>query len=248
MIALGLVLSLAIGVSLGLLGGGGSILTVPVLHYAFGIAAHDAIATSLLVVGATSLVALVPHARAGRVHWRIGLAFGTSSMAAAFVGGGLGASLPAAVLIAAFSCVMVAAGIAMLLRARTGLPCCETVEPRLVRVLAIGIGVGLVTGTLGAGGGFIIVPALTMLAGLAVRDAVGTSLLVIAMNSFAGFAGTSSHATIDTRIVVGVAALAITGSFLGALVGKRITARHLQGGFGWFVIIVGLLMLVRELV
>src|SRR5690606_24093384 len=152
-------------------------------HYVFAVAAHDAIAMSLIVVGATSLVALVPHARAGRVRWKLGLAFGSASMAAAYAGGRLGALLPGAVLIAAFGALMIAAGAAMLLRARGGLPACNTKDIRLSRVLAIGVAVGLSTGTLGAGGGFVIVPALTLLGGLAIREAVGTSLLVIAMNT-----------------------------------------------------------------
>ncbi len=247
MVALGLVLSLAIGVSLGLFGGGGSILTVPVLHYVFSVAAHDAIAMSLIVVGATSLVALVPHARAGRVRWKLGLAFGSASMAAAYAGGRLGALLPGAVLIAAFGALMIAAGAAMLLRARCSLPTCNAKDIRLSRVLAIGVAVGLSTGTLGAGGGFVIVPALTLLGGLAIREAVGTSLLVIAMNTAAGLAGTATHANIDVPITIAVTAIAVAGCVVGARLGRRLAVQHLQRAFGWFVIIVGLLALVREL-
>ncbi|HET9626044.1 MAG TPA: sulfite exporter TauE/SafE family protein [Kofleriaceae bacterium] len=110
MVVLGLVLSLAIGLSLGLLGGGGSILTVPVLHYTLGFAAHDAIAGSLLVVAVTSSVALVPHARAHHVQWRIGVIFGVASIATAFLGGRLGARLPGGALLVAFAVVMIAAG------------------------------------------------------------------------------------------------------------------------------------------
>ncbi|HEX2690219.1 MAG TPA: sulfite exporter TauE/SafE family protein, partial [Kofleriaceae bacterium] len=185
MFALGLVLSLAIGLSLGLLGGGGSILTVPVLHYVFRVEAHDAIAMSLVIVGATSTIALVPLARAGHVHWRIGLAFGGASMIAAFAGGRLGATLPDVVLIVAFAVVMLAAGVAMLTRARASLAASDTGDMRLPRVLVIGLGIGLITGTLGAGGGFLIVPMLALLGGFAIRDASATSLLVIAMNSLA---------------------------------------------------------------
>ncbi|HEU0029202.1 MAG TPA: sulfite exporter TauE/SafE family protein [Kofleriaceae bacterium] len=247
MIVLGLVLALAIGISLGLLGGGGSILTVPVLHYVIGIEAHDAIATSLVVVGLTSMVALVPHARAKAVQWRLGVAFGGASMASAFLGGRLGELIPSLVLIIAFAVVMLAAGIAMLVRARRPLLACDSDQVSLPRVLVIGVGVGLVTGTLGAGGGFIIVPALALVGGLGMREAVGTSLLVIAMNSFAGVAGTASHATIDLKITVGVTAVAIVGSLVGVLIGRRLAAQHLQRAFGWFVIIVGIAILFREL-
>lgn len=247
MIALGLVLSLAIGLSLGLFGGGGSILTVPVLHYALGLGVHDAIGASLFVVGVTSSVALVPHARAGRVHWRTGLAFGMASMATAFAGGRLGALLPGTLLIAAFALVMAAAGIAMLVRARAagGVHAAEQVQ--LPRVLAVGLGVGLVTGVLGAGGGFVIMPALTLLGGLAVREAVGTSLLVLAMNAFAGLAGSAAHVRVDGWIVAAVTALAIAGSLVGARIGRRLPAHHLQRTFGWFVIVVAAVMLLREL-
>jgi uncharacterized membrane protein YfcA len=245
--ALGLVLSLAIGLSLGLLGGGGSILTVPVLHYVLRIEAHDAIAMSLVVVGATSLVALVPHARAGRVQWRVGLAFGAASVVTAFMGGRLGTAFSGEGLIAAFALVMLAAGGAMLVRARAPAMTRDPRKVRLSRVIAIGLGAGLLTGLLGAGGGFVIVPALTLFGGLAIRDAVGTSLLVIAMNSLAGLAGVAGHAEIDLRIAVPVTCVAIAGSLLGARVGRRLSAQALQGAFGWLVIVVGGVILVYQL-
>jgi hypothetical protein len=245
-VVLGLILSLAIGVSLGLLGGGGSILTLPVLHYAFGIEAHAAVATSLLVVGATSSVALIRHARAGRVQWRTGLAFGAASMLSAFAGGRLGQSLPGPTLIIAFAAVMLVAGVAMLRRARCEAISCSA-QLSLPRVMAIGMGVGLLTGILGAGGGFIVVPALTLLGGLTMVDAIGTSLLVIAMNSFAGLLGNATHAELDGRLAALVASVAVAGSIAGTLIGRRMNARHLQHAFGIFVAVVGLAILAREL-
>jgi len=246
MLVLGLVLSLVIGLSLGLLGGGGSIVTVPVLHYALGLGVHEAIAGSLIVVAMTSSVALIPHARAGRVQWRTGLAFGAASMASAFAGGRLGALIPGTVLISAFALAMVAAGVAMLLRSRgpRGSPVCGHV--RLPRVLGVGLGVGLVTGVLGAGGGFVIVPALTLFGGLAMCDAIGTSLLVIAMNAVAGVAGGALHTHVDTKTVVAVTALAVLGSLAGARVGRRVPAHHLQRVFGGFVIAVAAAILLGE--
>ncbi|HEX8109773.1 MAG TPA: sulfite exporter TauE/SafE family protein [Kofleriaceae bacterium] len=248
MFALGLILSLAIGLSLGLLGGGGSILTVPVLHYALGLGVHEAIAGSLVVVAVTSSIAVIPYARSGRVQWRIGLVFGAASMAAAFAGGRLGARLPGGVLIAAFALVMIAAGAAMLLRSRRalGLPVGRPV--RTPRVLAVGLGVGLVTGVLGAGGGFVIVPALTLLGGLAMCDAVGTSLLVIAMNALAGLAGGALHTHVDVRTIAAVTGLAVIGSLAGARVGRRVSAHRLQQGFGGFVLAVAAAILLGELV
>jgi uncharacterized membrane protein YfcA len=247
-LTVGLVLSLAIGVSLGLLGGGGSTLTVPVLHYAFGIEAHQAIAMSLIVVAATSLVAMIAHARAGRVRWKMGLGFGGSSMAAAYVGGRLGAHLPGAMLIKLFALVMIAAGTAMLLRARRGATQMQPGSIHPARIVAVGLGVGLLTGILGAGGGFLIVPALTLAGGLPIAEAIGTSLMVIAMNSLAGLAGAATHASFDLKIAGLVTAIAISGSFLGARIGKRISAQALQRTFGWFVITVALFILVHELI
>lgn len=247
MFAAGLVLSLLIGLSLGLLGGGGSILTVPVLHYVFGASTHDAIAMSLIVVGVTSAVALVPHARARRVRWRIGAAFGVASMLSAFAGGRLGAGIPEPVLIAAFALVMLVAGLAMLVRARSPLVACESTDISVGRVIASGVGVGLVTGLLGAGGGFVIVPVLTLVGGLAIREAVATSLFVIMLNSAAGFAGAVSHASIDVTLVLAVGGIAIAGSVGGARLGRRLSAQHLQRAFGWFVLVVGAVILAREL-
>jgi uncharacterized membrane protein YfcA len=229
-----------------MLGGGGSILTVPVLHYVFGTPAHDSIAMSLAIVGVTSIVALVPHVRAGRVRWVTGLELGASSMLAAFAGGRLGGMLPEAMLIMAFALLMVSAGIAMIARARRCVAAPVVTDIRLPHVLAIGVGVGLVTGTLGAGGGFLIVPALTLAGGLGMREAVATSLLVIAMNSLAGLGGVARHARFDIQLVVLIAAVAVAGSFAGARLGRRISAQRLQVGFGAFVILVGSLILLRE--
>jgi uncharacterized membrane protein YfcA len=244
---IGFALALLIGLSLGLLGGGGSILTVPVLHYVFAIGAHDAIAMSLVVVGLTSVVALVSHARAGRVKWRSGLSFGAASMVAAFAGARIGAVLPERLLVISFAGVMLVAGAAMLLRARR--PAAEPArESTSVRIFATGIGVGLLTGILGAGGGFLIVPALAIAGRLPMREAVATSLLVIAMNSAAAVVGAADHASMDLGVLIPVLAIALAGSAIGVRLGGRISAQQLQRGFGWFVLVVATAILVRELV
>lgn len=246
MFVLGLVLSLAIGLSLGLLGGGGSTLTVPVLHYVFGVDAHSAIASSLIVVGLTSMAAMVPHARAGHVRWRIGLVFGVASMASALAGSRIGAALPGAVLLVAFASVMVVSGIAMLIRTRRALPA-PGHDPRLGRIVLVGAGVGLLTGILGAGGGFIIVPALVIAGGLTVTSAVATSLLVIAMNSIAAYAGMAGHVAFDAGLLAPVVVLAITGTFAGTWIGRRMSPSQLQRSFGYFVIVLGLMIAAAEL-
>ena len=242
MLIVGALLSVAIGVSLGLFGGGGSILTVPVLYYAFGIAAHDAIATSLVVVGVTSATALIGHARRGQVRWKLGVAFGAVSMITAFAGGRLGTALSPWMLAWGFAIVAIAAGVATIRRADARV---TTGVPRHRRVLAVAAGVGLLTGVLGAGGGFVIVPALILAGGLAMSEAVATSLLAIVMNAGAGLAGAASHASIDTRLAVFVSLLAIAGSILGARLERRLSANALQRAFGWLVVGVGAAMAIQ---
>ncbi len=189
MLTLTVVLAVVVGVALGLLGGGGSILMVPLLVYVAGLDAKEAIATSLVVVGVTSAVSVVGHARAGRVRWRTGLLFGAAGMAGALVGGLVGGRLPGELLLGGFALMMLATAVAML-RGRREVSGAHAELP-LVRVLLDGAVVGLVTDLVGAGGGFLVVPALALLAGLPMAAAIGTSLLVIAMKSGAGLAGTS---------------------------------------------------------
>src|SRR6478609_2148812 len=213
--ALTIALAVVVGVSLGLLGGGGSILTVPLLAYIAGMEPRHAIATSLLVVGVTSAIAASTHARAGRVRWRVALLFGPVAMAGAYTGGLVARFIPGPVLLAAFAVIMIAAGLAMV-RGRkdcTG----GDIDQQLpvVRIAALGMAVGLISGLVGAGGGFLLVPALALLAGLPMPIAVGTSLVVISMQSFAGFAGHLASEQIDWRLAAFVTAAAVVGALLG---------------------------------
>jgi uncharacterized membrane protein YfcA len=241
-------LSLLIGVSLGLLGGGGSILTVPILIYAASLEPKDAIATSLLVVGVTSLAAMLIHARAGRVAWRIGALFGIASMLGAYGGGRLAHLIPTRALLAGFTLMVFVTAVAMM-RSRKDSGDAKETElrgPALARAAAIGVAVGALTGVIGAGGGFVIVPALVLLTRLPMRTAVGTSLLVIAMNSFAGFAGTLSHATIHWPLAITVTAVSVAGSLVGVALASRIKPEALRKGFAWFVLVMALFMTVKE--
>ena len=241
---LAIVLSVAIGVSLGLLGGGGSILTVPILVYVVGLETKSAIATSLFVVGATSLSAMVAHARAGRVRFRVGASFGAASMVGAFAGGRVAHLLPSAFLLAGFTVIMVVTGALMLRRRK------ETLAPSpapFVRTGAVGVLVGALTGVVGAGGGFVVVPALAMLCGLPIGEAIATSLLVIAMNSFAGFAGYVGHVHVDPRVAAIVTAAAVVGSFGGALLAGCVRPESLRRGFAVFVLGMAAMMTYRQL-
>jgi hypothetical protein len=241
---LALVLAVGIGVSLGLLGGGGSILTLPILVYVLGMEAKQAIATSLLVVGVTSAAALVPHARAGRVNVRIGLAFGASSMAGAFVGGRVAHFLPSGALLLAFALMMLVTGLAML-RGRGASAALVGKRP-WGRILVVGVGIGLLTGVIGAGGGFVIVPALALLCGLSMSEAIATSLLVIALNSFSGFAGSIGHVTLDFRVAALITAASVVGSIAGAFAAGRVPEAALRRAFAWLVLAMAVFMLWRQ--
>ncbi|MFC9699712.1 sulfite exporter TauE/SafE family protein [Streptomyces sp. NPDC056943] len=241
--------SVLVGLSLGTLGGGGSILTVPLLVYLAGQDTKEAVATSLFVVGVTSLAALIPHARAHRVRLRTGLLFGAFSMAGAYGGGRLAAYVPDTVLLVGFALMMLATAVAMLRTSRRGggyeRPARGVLSLR--RVAAAGLAVGAVTGLVGSGGGFLVVPALAVLAGLPMGAAVGTSLLVIAMNSFAGLAGHLSGATIDWRLALTVTAAAVIGSLAGGRLTGRVPQAALRTAFGWLVVTMGTFVLAQQL-
>lgn len=247
-LVLTLLLAVLIGVSLGLLGGGGSILTVPILTYVAGLSPKEAIAASLFVVGTTSAVGAISHARGGRVRWRTGLIFGAAGMVGAFGGGILGGYIPGTVLMIAFAMVTLAAAVAMI-RGRKGLDIDQARAGALpvLKILVMGLLVGLISGLVGAGGGFLIVPALALLGGLPISAAVGTSLVVIAMNSFAGLAGHLTSVSLDWALVGAVTLAAILGSLLGARLAGRIPETVLRQGFGVFVLVMGAFVLVQEL-
>ncbi len=245
---LGLTLAILIGLSLGLLGGGGSILTVPILVYALGLETHLAIATSLLVVGATSLAALIPHARSGRVRWKTGFLFGGMSMVGAFAAGRVAHYIPGVILLLAFGAMMVVTAVAMMRKGKKPPAQADPdAERSYVKILVEGLVVGAVTGLVGAGGGFLVVPALVLLGGLQMREAVGTSLLVIAMKSAAAFAGHATSVEIDYALAGMVTGAAILGSFVGAALAQKVPQDVLRRGFAWFVVVMAVFLLAQEL-
>ncbi len=245
MIALTVALAVFVGISLGLLGGGGSILTVPLLAYVGGMEPRQAIATSLLVVGVTSAVGAVTHARAGRVRWRVAAVFGAAAMAGAFGGGRLAHFIPGNILLIAFAVIMIAAAVAML-RGRRDLADESSGPLPIAKILLQGVVVGMISGLVGAGGGFLLVPALALLGGLPMPVAVGTSLVVISMQSFAGFAGHLSGVAIDWRLAGLVTAAAVAGSVAGGMLTSRIEPARLRKAFGWFVLAMASVVLAEE--
>ena len=248
MTAIILLLAVAVGISLGLLGGGGSILTVPLLTYVAGFPPEEAIAASLLVVGVTSVTSMLAHARRGNVQWGTGLAFGAAGTAGAFAGGLIGGHIPGTVLMIAFAVMMIATAGAMIRgRRASAAPTRRDTARPWIRIVLYGMGVGLVTGLVGAGGGFLVVPVLALLAGLPMPVAVGTSLLVITMNSFAGLAGRLATVSLDWALVAAVTVAAVAGSLIGARLTTRMSEASLRRGFGYFVLIMAVVVLVQEL-
>jgi uncharacterized membrane protein YfcA len=243
MLFLAATLSLAVGLSLGLLGGGGSILTLPMLVYVLHVDPREAIASSLFVVGATSAIASLAHARKGAVQWRVGGLFAAAAMTTAFVFGRVAHFVPASILLGGFAVMMLVTAIAMMRgrRAPEG-------EQRLavVRVLGVATIVGALSGLLGAGGGFLVVPALALFGGLPMRQAIATSLFVIALQSAAGFAGQLGAVHLDWMLLVVVTIAAIIGSLVGARFSQKVGADTLRRGFSWLVLGMGVLVLARQ--
>lgn len=252
MFVIAVLLALLVGVSLGLLGGGGSILTVPILRYVVGLEGHSAIATSLLVVGATSLSGLVAHARKGRVEWRTGFGFGAAGMLGAYLAGRVAHRVPAALLLVFFGLMMFVTALAMLRAPRTtkASPGSGHTSRRtplgFAKILGEGVIVGAVTGFVGAGGGFLVVPALVLLGNVPMEVAVGTSLLVIALKSWAAFAGFLGNTPIDWPLALSITASAVAGSLGGGALATRVSPEALRKSFAWFVIAMAFFTLTQE--
>ena len=233
-----------IGVLAGIVGAGPSILTVLLLERAGGLQLGSAIVTSLVVVALMSLVALIPYARAGAVLWRAAAGFGLASMAGAYLGGRVSTLIPASILLVIFLLAMVAAAIAMLWER----PPPPEPEPRRrlrdVAVLAVaGLLVGSLTGLVGLGGGFAVVPLLVLFAGAPVRSAVGTSILVIAMNTLAALAGHFPHLPVDWRVAAYLGISESAGSLVGARVAGHVGAGALRRAFAGIMLAAAVFML-----
>lgn len=241
---LDLALGFGIGLSLGLLGGGGSILTVPALVYLVGQTPAAAVTTSLAIVGANSALGASFHRAQGTLNWRVALLFGGAGMLAAFLAAGLSGLFPPAALLVAFAVLMLV--IAGLMLSPLTVRRSQPKTPRWGVVLASGAAVGLLTGVLGVGGGFLIVPALVMLVGLPMSQAVGTSLVVIAMNSLAGLLGHLGGA-VDLAVTAVFVVAGLAGTFLGARLAGRLPAEQLRRAFAVLVVVLAVFLLYDNL-
>ena len=245
MTALALGLAILVGLSLGLLGGGGSILTVPIFVYVAGIATKSAVAMSLPVVGFTSLVGAFGHWRAGNVNVRAALTFGAVAMAGAFAGARMSAWLSGPAQLALLAVVMLVAAAAML-RPRPATSVAPESPRSFAIIAAAAAGVGILTGLVGIGGGFLAVPALVVLGRLPMKQAVGTSLLVIAMNSGAGLLGYVGQVEMDWRYIALFAAFATVGIVIGTQLVRFVSQLALRRAFAVFLLCVGALILIKN--
>jgi uncharacterized membrane protein YfcA len=254
--------SLVIGISLGLIGGGGSILTVPVLVYLFGVEPVLATSYSLFIVGLSSLVGVIPKYKQGMVNLKTALIFGIPAIAAVFAtrkfivpeipkevftAGGFVVT-KSILMMVLFAILMVFASVSMI-RDKKNKAAAENSEQKFnyPMILLEGAVVGVLTGLVGAGGGFLIIPALVLLSNLPMKQAIGTSLLIIAAKSLIGFTGDVSRYTMDWKLLLTVSAIAVAGIFIGDALSKKIDGNKLKKGFGWFVLVMGIYIIVKEL-
>jgi hypothetical protein len=257
-LSVGYLLAVCVGVSLGLLGSGGGILALPILVYVMGIPPKTAIAMTLVIVGAASVLALIPQWRRGYVNLKTALIFGSTTMTGAFLGARI-ATLPfisATFQILLFALMMLLAAGLMIHRssqqqADRGVSVGEPIMPvpdqyRWIWLLPQGLGVGVLTGLVGVGGGFAIVPALVLLGNVPMRQAIGTSLLIIALNAAAGLAGYLGKVAIDWPVTISFILAAGLGVLIGSCLSQLIPVKHLQKGFGYFLLAVAVLVLMQN--
>lgn len=256
----GYIASVLIGISLGLTGGGGSILTVPVFVYLFNVDAASATVYSLFVVGITSTVGSVSYFKRGMVNTKTVVVFGIPSVTAVFLTRAyIAPAIPQSIfsignftlsrnilLMLLFALLMVFASYSMIRKSKE-LP--ESSSQKLFSyplLFAQGIFIGIITGLVGAGGGFLIIPALVNLLKMPMKTAVGTSLVIIAINSLAGFLFSVRHTVIQWSLLVSVTAIAIAGILIGSYVSTKIDDKKLKPGFGWFVLVMGICIILKE--
>jgi uncharacterized membrane protein YfcA len=251
MLLLGYALASVVGLALGLLGGGGSILTVPVLAYVMGFEAKRAIAMSLPVVGLTSLLGVAAHWRAGRVDLRMAVMFGLFTMGGAFVGARLATYVSGAEQLAILGGVIVIASVFMMRPPKQDLADDPVISNRAMVasravLLLCGLGVGMLTGVVGVGGGFLIVPALVLFGRIPIKHAIGTALLVITMNCASGFVGYLGRVAMDWTVIALFTAIASVGVLVGTRLSGRISSASLKRGFAVFLLAIGAMILYQN--
>ncbi len=249
-----------VGLILGLIGGGGSILTLPILVYLLGIDAVMAIGYSLFIVGITSLVGSLRNIKEKRINFRIGLLFAAPALATLYLTryflvpaipdpllniGNFHLSKSMAVMVL-FAIVMLIASYSMIKGRKDAEQIVST--PKLLNLIIVGVGVGLLSGLVGAGGGFIIIPALVFFAYLPMKNAVATSIFIIAINSLLGFTADIGKYAMDWPFLLIFSSLSILGIFIGIYLTRFVSGNQLKKGFGWFVLVMGTFIILTEII
>ncbi|MGM3307333.1 sulfite exporter TauE/SafE family protein [Anabaena sp. WFMT] len=257
---LGHLLASGIGISLGLIGGGGSVLALPILVYVMGVPTKSAIAMTLVIVGIVSLIGIIPHWKKGNINYKKAYIFGSATMLGAFIGAKI-AALPFitdSLQMLLFAIMMLLAAGLMIQRSSQKAankspeePDLELYPPPICKycwlwLLTEGLGVGILTGLVGVGGGFAIVPALVILGKTPMKEAIGTSLLILVANSVAGFLGYLGQVELDWQLIGTFIVAASLGSFLGAYLSQFIDGKKLQKYFGYFLIAVATFVLFQN--
>jgi uncharacterized membrane protein YfcA len=242
-----------IGFTLGLLGGGGSILTVPLLVYIFGVGVYSAIGTSLAIVGTTAIIGAITHSRRGNVKFKSGFAFGVMAMIGAIPGAWFSHLVGEKMILVLFALLMIFVGLRMLLTEKShlsneaGTHTDLHISRATLVLMSMGFVVGVLTGFFGVGGGFLIVPALVLVGNFPIHQAVGTSLLIIAMASVSGFVGHLSLVNLNFLIITYFVIGSIVGVILGTTSSSRIPEKRLTQSFGLFIIIISLYLFYQNL-
>lgn len=253
LVIVGHMLAVGIGLSLGLMGGGGSILAVPILVYVMGVNSREAIAMSLFIVGCVSFLGALSAAKRGDLSWRIVAGFTPAAMLGAYFGSQL-IQLPwitDTVQLISFGLIMLVASVLMIRKGNASRihssPAPHPKRPwQALMIPAEGLAVGIVTGFVGVGGGFLIIPALVLLSHLPMKTAVGSSLLIISLNSAVGFAGYLNQVSLNWALTFSFTLAAGIGIAIGGALSQHIDARRLQKGFGYFVLAVAIFVLIRQ--
>ena len=256
---LGYFLALFVGISLGLIGGGGSILAMPILVYIFHFSPQLSTTYSLFIVGASALIGSVKHYRLHNLQLNTALIFGIPSILSLLITRKF--ILPAIpdvictlngfvitkniLLMMVFAVLMIAASVSMIKQTKNNV---QKSAPNKIKLALVGFAVGIVTGFLGAGGGFLIIPALIFFASLSMKQAIGTSLFIIAINAIIGFVGDLvNKVQMNFKFLLLFAAIAVVGIFVGTYLSKKIDGNKLKPAFGWFVLIAGIYIITKEI-
>ncbi|MDP2794894.1 MAG: sulfite exporter TauE/SafE family protein [Sulfurisoma sp.] len=253
MTLLALISGIATGLVLGIFGSGGSIVAVPALLYLVNLDAKQAIAMSLGIIAVTATISAIDNWRHGNVNLRVSAVFGLFGVGGTYAGARLGVLTPVTVQLVLFALVMYSAAWKMLVKKGGGGPAVAELAPdepvvgrRMAHIAGHGIVVGVLTGLVGVGGGFLIVPSLVLLSGIPIRQAIGTSLAIVAAKSYAGFAGYMSAVPIDYALMGSFTAVTVVSSLVGTRIARRLPGELLKRGFAWFLVVVASYILLKS--